>query len=130
MNSPYYLTPVYSFSYQFYDEPKSTSPVEASVPDPRPICILLATKHHYLDSSQASPTQNSQNKTIFSHLPPPMFTISVNGFTPAEWQARSLEVFLESSYSPTHSFTSSPPPVPTHFSNLISWWVPSLSSHH
>lgn len=62
--------------------------------------------------------------------PPPLFTLSVYGVTPAEWQARSLEGFLDSSYSPTRSFTSNPPPVPTYFSNLISQCVPSLSGHH
>lgn len=65
----YHLIHSCGFNYQFYDEPKSMSPVEASVLSPRTICIHLAVEHHHWDSSQASQTQNTKNRIIFS--PPP-----------------------------------------------------------
>lgn len=98
----YHLIHSCGFNYQYYDEPKSMSPVEASLLSPRPICIHLAVEHHHWDSSQASQTQNTKNRIIFSPPPlnppppPPVFTTSVNGVDPIYLQARNLRVILDS----------------------------------
>lgn len=136
MNSPYtisHLSMALAINFMMNPNPHLQLTPQSQAPDlyvsiwPLGITTWTAPRHLQLKIVKIE----LFSFTFLLKPPPPlMFTLSVNGVTPAEWQARSLGVFLDSSYSPTHSFTFNPTPAPTYFSNLISQCIPSLSSQH